>query len=658
MTSSVPVACASGWRTDWKKCCLCQKEKKDEALTYPTAKCKLPKDGYSMLATNIPLFHAMHEMPIVLDPSRLDEGEGIEEALRRNNAQYHLSCRVKFNNTKLEQARKRHSNETQLAASVPAQTKLRRVSREEKECILCGQEAPVSDLRQVMTMNLNDRLNECAKRLNDGHLLGILSGGDAIAQELKYHRACLTTLYNKERAFTKSSQNVNENEESDEFPQAFSELVTYILESSINSDGPVIFRLADMVNLFKQRLEQLGVKEPQIHSTRLKERLLSEIPELEAHKQGKDILLAFQKDVGKALSLVSQYSEAVIIAKAAKILRRHMLDHQSRFDGTFNEGCIENSIPTSLLQFVCMLEHGADIKSQIRFGASRTDKSIAQLLQYNCYARYQEGAATHRHSKNRETPFPIYMGIAVYARTRKRDLVEMLHENGMSISYDRVLEISAQMGEATLNKYASEGVVCPPALRKGLFTLADMDNIDHNPSSMTATTSFHGTSISVFQQPNIDNNGQEQDPLRLPTRSVKSVPELPDFYTNIRPAFFGTNNPSPPTSQIPKIDNCLIKPEKALEFEWLKNVSQCFDSDEPKDLTWASHHSSKRRNSEFEVTTSCLLPLLRDQSHSVATVKHVMGQVKSIVDLVNPGQTPVITADQPIYAIAKQVQWQ
>ena len=50
-----------------------------------------------------------------------------------------------------------------------------------------------------MTTDLNDRLNECAKILNDGKLLAILSGGDAIAQELKYHLVCLTGLYNRKK---------------------------------------------------------------------------------------------------------------------------------------------------------------------------------------------------------------------------------------------------------------------------------------------------------------------------------------------------------------------------------------------------------------------------------------------------------------------------
>ena len=188
---------------------------------------------------------------------------------------------------------------------------------------------------------------------------------------------------------------------------------------------------------------------------------MAEISELEAHKQERDVILTFDEDIGLALSQASDYSDAIILAKVAKILRRHMLDHTSMFDGTFHDGCIEEAIPSSLVQFVGMIEHGADIKSQLRFDVSKTDLVIAQLLQYNCYAKYKEGAATHRHSTNRETPFPIFLGMSVYAKTRKRMLVEMLHEHGISISYARVLEVSAQLGDASVSKYMKDGVVCP-----------------------------------------------------------------------------------------------------------------------------------------------------------------------------------------------------
>ena len=62
-----------------------------------------------------------------------------------------------------------------------------------------------------------------------------------------------------------------------------------------------------------------------------------------------------------------------------------------------------------------------------------------------------------------------------------------------------MLEISTQLGESVLCQFMEDGVVCPAILQKGLFTTSAVDNIDHNPSATTATTSFHGTGISVFQ---------------------------------------------------------------------------------------------------------------------------------------------------------------
>jgi hypothetical protein len=59
-----------------------------------------------MIATNIPLFQGINQLPIILDPIILDEGGDIEETLRRNNAKYHQNCRLLFNNTVLERTRK------------------------------------------------------------------------------------------------------------------------------------------------------------------------------------------------------------------------------------------------------------------------------------------------------------------------------------------------------------------------------------------------------------------------------------------------------------------------------------------------------------------------------------------------------------------------
>ena len=81
------------------------------------------------------------------------------------------------------------------------------------------------------------------------------------------------------------------------------------------------------------------------------------------------------------------------------------------------------------------------------------------------------------------------------------------------------------MGEALLERYLEEGLVCLSVLRKGLLTTAAIDNIDHNPSSTTAKSSFHGTSISIFQHPINNNFGEQREMLHIAERqSTKKVP--------------------------------------------------------------------------------------------------------------------------------------
>ena len=38
-------------------------------------------------------------------------------------------------------------------------------------------------------------------------------------------------------------------------------------------------------------------------------------------------------------------------------------------------------------------------------------------------------------------------------------------------------------------------------------------------------------------------------------------------------------------------------------------------------------------------------------------IKHSMNIVQAAIQNLNPGQVPVLTADQPLFALAKQIQW-
>ena len=122
--------------------------------------------------------------------------------------------------------------------------------------------------------------------------------------------------------------------------------MSYINNVRSESNQAPVFKLINLVDIYKERLEFYGLLlDTKVHSTQLKDRLLAHIPDLEAYKEGHDILLAFQKDIGTALKRICQTDEdekAITLAKAAEIFRKDMLNTITVFSGKFEPNCQED----------------------------------------------------------------------------------------------------------------------------------------------------------------------------------------------------------------------------------------------------------------------------------------------------------------------------
>ena len=193
-------------------------------------------------------------------------------------------------------------------------------------------------------------------------------------------------------------------------------------------------------------------------------------------------------------------------------------------------------------------------KSQTQLASTTSTSatlSVSQLVVFNSIKqlRTYQPSANFRHELDRETPLPLYLGLKVHAVTRNKTLVNILNNLGLCVSYDRVLQIQSNISNRICKRYEEEKVVCPPNLRRDLFTIAAVNNIDHNPTSATAKDFFHGTTVSL----------------------------------------------------------------------------SCNDKTFYADL--------------------------------VAIIKHSMDVVKAAVDYLNSEQVPVLAADHPLFALAKQIQW-
>ena len=172
-------------------------------------------------------------------------------------------------------------------------------------------------------------------------------------------------------------------------------------------------------------------------------------------------------------------------------------------------------------------------------GRSRIAAVISQLLIFNSTKLGSKSSSTVSHNVDRETPLPTYLVLLLHVSTRKRDLVDNLHSLGISISYDHVLQISKNFANNVCELYEDEGVVCPLNLRKHVFMTAAADNIDHNPSFITASDSFHGTAISITNHlsdafPGVGRNRNQIQP--TVSLQSKGVAHIPSSYSTFPPA--------------------------------------------------------------------------------------------------------------------------
>ena len=134
---------------------------------------------------------------------------------------------------------------------------------------------------------------------------------------------------------SKSSSSQLEGNYSDEEIQihgiAFSKLISYIEEEvNASSENIPVMILSELIQIYCTYLKELGldVEKRQIHSTRFKNRILSQFDDISAYNQGKEVVLMCQRDIGVAVisaAAVNYDDEGFILAKAAQILRRDII---------------------------------------------------------------------------------------------------------------------------------------------------------------------------------------------------------------------------------------------------------------------------------------------------------------------------------------------
>ena len=210
------------------------------------------------------------------------------------------------------------------------------------------------------------------------------------------------------------------------------------------------------------------------------------------------------------------------------------------------------------------------------------------------------------------------------------------------------MEIEDWLATAVAKRFKEDGCVAPVCLKKNLFLVGALDNLDHNPSSTTATSSFHGTGISVFQFPTERNSGQRRPTISVPP-SCTDKPSIPDSYAIVPPTELKTTATSVPECKMSEVEST-TEACKLQEHCWVEHALQKLTKDDltsEDSIVWAAYHSRKQEVEKIPPALSALLPLFYEKAATPAMIKHGMDVLKQAITFLNPAQIPVIVLDQP-----------
>ena len=466
---------------DWALCVVCQ-QCSNEVLRCPlNGPGSADKSGpYRSFLSRVCTFRDLDLLPVPL--SHLTEHVTVDDMVS-NEAKWHKSCLNKFGHDRLDRAQKRKGAEIEAESSVSSAKRVcpPRQLLDKSKCIFC--EEANENLHQFCTLQSDTNVRNMARDLQDASLLAKIEGGDLIALEARYHLTCLVNLHNRHRLHLREIQNASSTESHDERKmeaRAFVELLTYI-ESSVE-EGNFLYKFSELRSLYESRLIDFGISK-QVNKVRFKDQVLSHFPEAQAQSDGKNAILVFEKGMQQILKQAfncNYEDDALVLSKAANIVREDIRNSTGfQFSGSFFPDCQQDSVPTNLKYLVSMLLNGSSIKDQDS-AESQSSLSISQAILFNC--RKKSVKTSSRHSKIFEPPLPLYIGLKVHTQTRSKKLISELYQLGLSVSYDRILELEKQIASSCCEQTNEIGLVCPRQLKHGLFTAGALDNLDHNPS--------------------------------------------------------------------------------------------------------------------------------------------------------------------------------
>ena len=230
------------------------------------------------------------------------------------------------------------------------------------------------------------------------------------------------------------------------------ELLTYI--QNCLDEGVFYFKFPALHQLFEKRVWCLGV-EKETNRTHFKEKILMYFPQAQEQSDGKHKILVFEQGMQQMVKqgMTCDYEgAALLLAKAARIVRKDNASHKGfHFGGIFGSSCQQESVPSTLKTIVSMLLNSADLKDQDSLD-SQANLTISQAILFN-FKNSAFFAAKNRFFSGMEPPLPLYIGMKIHSETRFKKIIIQVHDLGLSVSCNRVLQLESRLATAVCESF-------------------------------------------------------------------------------------------------------------------------------------------------------------------------------------------------------------
>ena len=464
---------------------------------------------------------------------------------------YHRKCYQSYTSKENISRRKRpldDDNSPQPGSSCDSRQFDERVTRKSvqpyssNKCIFCncGKKRGDSKLYQVRTTDIWEKIEKAAEVVNDAELLIKVQNQDLIALDAKYHKNCLAVILMKADC---QEKNPLIDDDSDIFTSSFQKLIDDVDQPM--KEGKA-YELTELLEVYRNYLTEGGYQNSSSYrSEKLKKRLQNHYGNaLTFHQPGpankSELVYSSTLDIRETINKIANF-QAQVSAEAVKAdfkLAKDNFESLSFFHtatvlhssakqipGISTNPCVDNKdicseradslVPDNLYDFLAQVMMGKiGHETKKNFEEHRRVLAVAQDIIY---------AATKSRCK---TPKHVGIAMAVHHLTKSRQLLDMLHSQGHSLSYDDVCRIETATASVVVSSLSQGDTFVPSNINSGTFLHAAMDNIDINEDTRSDTGTTHVLGSLLYQDKEEHQSGTfgpKQQATDVRSRTVETL---------------------------------------------------------------------------------------------------------------------------------------